>query len=274
MGRESTVSFEQSLAEINNIVADHGKVTTRGVRERLGRGSFATIGKHVRTYKAGLNQQANFCDDTIDPAIIQGIRNQLVARIQTATASITASLADQQTEYDSLLTYSEQQDADLEFSATKQASLLAENAALSGSTEQLQSSVKDLTAELAQERTKTEYARVELAKAQLQLETLLRIKLDIENVRQELDSVRDKAAIDRAEAAANVAKLHEVAAVAVAKMEGEILFRENLEANLAEVSQQRNDALEAAKKSSTEAAELRGQLVALKMAPKMKPAMA
>lgn len=291
MARESTITTEQVAAAADNIKAAGGKPTARAVREVLGTGSMATILKHLQQWQDGQLRQSQSIDDTLDPSITRAISNQIVAKVQEATAGATARLADLQAEANTIIAENERQSAEIEAQAAELISFQDKHSALVGRVQQFEADATRTATELAAERQAAEAARVELAKAMLRLEAVPRIEAEIEKVRAELLQAR-----------AQATEQHEAAAVATAKLESEAAKCKRYEAELIAFVKQAEEAgkravataealgnervavqaaqarLEAAareiaaandaaskaraeaKKSSEEAAELRGQL--------------
>lgn len=298
MARESTITQDQVAAAADNLKAQGTKPTARNVRDVLGTGSMATVLKFLQLWQGGQIRQSQAIDDTLDPSIGRVISNQIAAKVQEATADVTARLADLQAETDNVIAENERQAAEIEAQAGELVALQEQHAALVGRAQQIEADATRTTAELVAERQAAEAARVELAKAELRLEAVPRIEAEIEKVRADLLQAR-----------AQSAELHESAAVATAKLESEVAQRKGIEAQLIESVKAREEAgkravataealgnervavqasqarLEAAareiaaaneavskaraeaKKSSEEAAELRGQLTAAKNKP-------
>lgn len=288
MARTETISFEQVAQAANVIQSAGGSPTSRAVRDVLGSGSMATVCKHLAAWKSGQTRQTSVIDDTIDPSVAKAISNQIAQKVQDATATAQAAMADLQSEADALIAENERQAADLDAAAAEIATLVDQNSALVGRVQQLEADAARTVVDLAAERLAAEAARVELAKAELRLEAVPRIEAEIEKVRADL-----------AQAVAQAAELHEAAAVATAKMDAAEAAKRKAEQQLEtavakeaataqalqseriavqacqarlesaarEITAANNAASKAhteAKKSSEEAAELRGQIGAAK----------
>lgn len=263
MARESTISFEQVAAAADSIEATGRKATSRAVRELLGSGSMATVLKLLQQRSAGQTRASQAVDDTIDPTIVKAISNHIAAKVQEATAAGTAALAELQDEAANLIAENEKQAAELETVVSDLSSSTEQIIALHERIAQLESAHRNTAAELALERQAAELARIALAKAELRLEAVPRIEKEIEQVRSELEAERIKSA-----------EQHELAAVAAAKHEAAQAAADRLSAQLAEqraaadrtleiAEASTASAIDEAKKSAAEAAELRGQLAAL-----------
>lgn len=224
MAREPTITLDQFTAAADRIKAEGGKVTARSVRDVLGSGSMATVLKLLQQWQAGQERQRLALDDTLDPTIARAIGNYCVSKVQEVTADITTRLTDLQAAADTLIAENERQAGELEVQAAALAALHEQHAALSGRARQLETDAARTADELAAERRAAEAARVNLAKAELRLETVPRIEAEIEKTRSELLASR-----------ALAAEQHEAAAVATAKLGAEVERRKGIEAHLAEV---------------------------------------
>jgi len=270
MGREASVTEDQILNECHQLEMQSQKVTGRAVREALGRGSLSTIGPVVRKYKTSKSRRSMVVDDIVDPEINQVISNHIATRITAATAEMTADLADLQSEYDDLRADHERKCEKIEAAEANQASLQSEYAALTGCATQMENEINRLEKEVVEQRNQAEAARLETVESRLKLEALPGYESEIENLRSLLDSVRDKAASDLAQAIRESATSHEAASVAAVKLRSEMTIREAISKTLAEVTQQRDDAIVKARSAVELTARLRGQLLERKSVKKAK----
>lgn len=290
MARESTITLDQVVAAADSIKALGGKPTARAVREALGTGSMATVLKLLQQWQ---DRQMRTPESPM--ALPVGLQRALVdfigQEVAGAKADLQADLVDARQANADLIAESERQASTIEIQAEALESVQVDRAGLSGRLAQVESDLAKSGDDVAAERQAAEHARIELAKAQLRLEAVPRIESEIEKVRAELLETRAKAA-----------ELHEAAAVATAKLEAAEAARTKAETQI-EVAAAREAAtakalenervsvqacqarLESAarelaaagasvtkaraeaKRSSEEAAELRGQLAAVKDRP-------
>lgn len=299
MAREATITAEQVAAAADAIKASGGKPNARNVRETLGTGSMATVLKFLQQWQGGQVRQSQAIDDTLDPSIARAISNQIAAKVQEATAESTARLADLQAEAEAIIAENERQAAELDTQAAELAAIKEQHAAMAGRVQQLETEVTRTSFELVAERQAAETARVELAKAELRLEAVPRIEAEIEKVRAELFEVRAQAADFHEVAAVATARLEaeksqrkdiedqlseavrqreecsKRAMASVDALNSERVSVQACQARLESAARELNAAKEAvansraeAKKSSEEAAELRGQLAEAKKTTK------
>jgi colicin import membrane protein len=290
MGRESTITYEQVAAAADAMKTAGSKPTSRSIRERLGNvGSMGTINKLLGTWKAG--QERQIANALALPAAVQrAILEFMDQELTSAKASLEAELAEQQHEAADLATENERQAADIDEKSETIIALHAELATIQGRTAQMEIDLTNAHEGAARERQAAEAARTELAKAQLRLEAMPRLESDLATLRGDLDRERQGRVSSEQQAAVLVAKLeatadratkaeaaaidattqarasHEIVAVEAAKTEAAQNSIANLtgklEAMQAQIEQQARDldiARQEAKKSSEEAAELRGK---------------
>lgn len=269
MAREATITQDQVSAAANTIKVGGGKPTSRAIREVLGCGSMGTILKFLQIWQGGQIRQSEAIDDTLDPAVARAISNQIVTKVQEATAEATTRLVDLQMETDSVIAENERQAAEIEAQVFEISTIQEQHAALIGRLQQMETDAIRIAAELVAERKAAESARIALARAELRLEAVPRIETEIEQVRMELTQANKYAS-----------EQHEVAAVAIVRQQSADTIIASMGAQLTEQKQSselllaRANAMIAAaeaeaKKSASEAAELRGKL-SVKPLPKSK----
>lgn len=221
MARESNITFEQVAAAAESLKTGGNKATSRAIRDILGTGSMATICKHLAQWQSGQTRQTQAIDNTLDPAISRAISSYLATRVQDATATVTAQLADLQAEAAAIIVENEKQAAELDAQTTDLQNLQDQCAAYSGRILQLESDATRQATELAAERTAAEAARVNLAKAELRLEAVPRIEAEIAQVRADLAAERIKSAEQHEQAAVAIAR-HEAAQAAIESLQTQL----------------------------------------------------
>ena len=274
MGRESTITFEQISAVADAMKTEGVKPTSRAVRERLGNtGSMGTINKLLGRWKSGQERQisaALVLPPALQRVLLEFMDNELTA----ARTTLEAELAEQQQEAADLATENERQVVENDAQAEAIESLRADVAAHRGRAGQLESDLAVARDEAVRERAGAELARTELAKAQLRLEAMPRLEADLVAVRAVLETERTgrqqaeqsaavlAAKLEAAERRATEADARTTKAEAAAQVN-----QGRLESTLRELDAAKGamaTATAAAEKSGEAAAELRGQLEALK----------
>lgn len=294
MAREATITQEQVNATADTIRAGGAKPTARAVREALGGGSMATVLKFLQVWQAGQVRAEE--SPVVLPAGLQRALVDFIGReVAIAKAVLQDDLVAAQQANGDLISESERQASTIELQAEALESAQGEKAVLAGRLAQVESELARASDDVAAERQAAEHARTELAKAQLRLEALPRIEAEADRLRGELEA--ERAAKVSAEQAAAVAVARLDAMTDRAKKAETLTEKAEKQAAIAsqELSSARHQvqaqqiALDAAarecddlrrqtqgaradaKKSGEEAAELRGQLVAIaKAQPKAK----
>lgn len=230
VARESSITYEQVASAADSMKAQSQKPTARNLREMLGAGSMATVLKFLQQWQSGQMRQSQAIDDTLDVSIVRAISNQILIKVQDAVSESVSQLADLQGETDALITENEKQAAELENRAVELSSLQEQHSALAGRAEQLEDEIKRTATALLSERQALEGARVELAKAELRLEAVPKIEAEVIKLRLELEDERK-----------NSANLHEIAAVANAKLESETSLRLGIQEQLLTATKSSNE---------------------------------
>ena len=208
MARETTITIEQVSAVALKLQAQGVKPTSRAVHAQIGYGSMGTILKLLQQWQSNQSNQSKVIENSIDPAIASAINNTLATRVQDATAEVTIKLANLQIETDNLIRENERQFDVIESQLIEQSELQAQNATMAGRIQQIEIEANKTIAELSAERQTSEALRIALAKAELRLEVIPKIELEITKLRTEVDALKIQAATS-----------HESEAVALAKME-------------------------------------------------------
>lgn len=260
MGRSTNITFESVASAANSILAKGLTLTNNAVRNEIGSGSLATIGRHMQSYRAGQTRISSGLDDTLSPEVISVISNHIATKVQQSNANLVSIQVGLQTEFDDLLLECERQSVELESIEESHAALESEFAVLKGRASELESQLVTLKDELAKEKNVSESVRIELAKSILKLEYVPKIEDELEQVRSAFENYRAQSISDLNLVMAESASLHVVAAVAKATMQGEITLRASVTDALREVTRQLTIANDEAKHHASEAAELRGKL--------------
>lgn len=201
MAREANITYEQVATAAAELKAKDVKPTSRAVREVLGTGSMATVCKFLMQWKSGQARQSQVTDDSIDQSVARALNAHIATKIQTAISDSTARLADMQSELAAVILENERQSKEISDLTVEASSYKEECANLAGQIERLTANLANTTLDLKTERESAEQARINLAKAELRLEAVPRIEVEIEKVRAELDVERKSAAKAREEAA-------------------------------------------------------------------------
>ena len=207
MGRESTITYEQIAAIADAMKIEGVKPTSRAMRERLGNtGSMGTINKLLGRWKSGQERQisaALVLPPALQRVLLEFMDNELTA----ARTTLEAELAEQQQEAADLATENERQVVENDAQSETIESLRGDVAEHQGRAGQLQSDLVLARDEAIRERSGAELARTELAKAQLRLEAMPRLEADLVAVRAVLETQRTARQVAEQSAAVLAAKL-------------------------------------------------------------------
>jgi chromosome segregation ATPase len=190
MGRDATITFEQVSAVADAMKVAGTKPTSRSVRERLGNtGSMGTINKLLGRWKSGQDRQINAAL-VLPPALQRVLLEFMDTELTAARTTLESELVDQQQEASDLATENERQMLENESQGEAIELLRAEVAAHKGRAGQLEADLAVTRDDAARERSGAELARTELAKAQLRLEAMPRLEVDLVAARATLDAER------------------------------------------------------------------------------------
>ena len=245
MAREASITQEQVNAIANAMQADGAKPTARGIRDHLGIGSMATVLKYLQVWQ-GEQRRPPDAPATLPSALQRSLMDFAAHEVATAKAELHAELVATQQANRDLIAESERQMAALEQHAVAIDIAQAEKSALAGRLSQIESDLVAARNDAMTERIAAEVARTELATARYRLEAVTQLKSDLDRLHSQFEQERQ----------ARVAA-EQNAAVLAAKLEAEAVARGKVEIALVEAIR-RGDL----------AAELRGQLEAMKVTSK------
>jgi len=163
--------------------------TNRAIREMLGSGSMATIVKYLRAWRASQAQQSD--SPIVLPQVLQRVLIDFVDQeVAAAKAGLENELASaEQTNVD-LILESERQATVLEAQEKEIERLRTDNATLQGRLVQLASDIEVTQAALETQRQAAEVARTEVARHEIRLEELPKLKQEIELLQVALENER------------------------------------------------------------------------------------
>lgn len=232
MGRPTDLTFELVATTADKLKTQNGKTNAKAVHTELAiGGSLTTVYKLFTQWEAAQTRQSNAINDTLDQSVARAINNLMASKLQDATSEANQRLANMQINVDMFSIEIERLELDLESKSLEFTALSEQHSLLAGRILQLETDAMRTVVELASERQSVELARLNLAKAELRLEAVPRIETELDKSRQELLKARTEAA-----------NLHEIAAVATAKLESETIHRKTSDTYLAEAVRQREAA--------------------------------
>ncbi len=206
MARDATISQQDVDAVAEQLRVGGERPTARAVRERLGRGSMATVLRYLQVWQAG---QARPVDSAVAlPAALQRALVDFIGQeVLAAKAALEAELALAQQVNADLLVESERQAAALEEMDKALEALRYERAEVLGRQAQLSADLAASQEAVEAQRQAAEAARTESATQRVLLDRLPRLEGEIERLRSALDSERGARAVAEQAVAVAAAKL-------------------------------------------------------------------
>ncbi|MBL8409154.1 MAG: DNA-binding protein [Candidatus Accumulibacter sp.] len=207
MARESTITQAAVSEAADRIKTAGGTPTARAIREALGTGSMATVLRLLQTWQSGQAQPAPR-EVVIPTALQQMIASFVTKEVASAKAELQAELVTAQQSLADVIAESERQSSELAALADQLSDMATERDQAVAIAAERVCEIDRLTVTIQNERAAAQDARIDLAKAQLRLESLPRLEAEIERLQGLL------AAEQQARTAADLA-----AAVAIARLE-------------------------------------------------------
>ena len=175
MPREASITYEQVAACATTILAGGGKPTARALREQLGSGSLGTIHRLQQQWQAS-RQPVPEALRSIPVAVERAIRDFAANEAGLAKGECLEQLAESQAVANELAAENERQVAQIADLHREVLELQTDKATQAGRLAQLDTDLWTLREELAGERRLAEAVRIELAKAQTRLESMVRVE--------------------------------------------------------------------------------------------------
>mgnify|MGYP000205040532 CR=1 FL=1 len=181
MARDATISQQEVDAVAEQLRVGGERPTARAVRERLGRGSMATVLRYLQVWQAG---QARPVDSAValPPALQRSLVDFVGQEVTAARAALEAELALAQQVNADLLGESERQAATLEEMDKALEALRYERAEALGRQAQLAADLAASQQAAEAQRQAAEAARTELATQRVHLDRLPRLEAEIDEL--------------------------------------------------------------------------------------------
>ncbi len=189
MPRESSISYDQVAAICNNLKANSIKPSPKLIREHHGSGSLGTIQRLFQEWKEKQDRPIE-TNLTLPPAIQRAILEFMSIELAGAKATLETELTELQQVTSDLARENERQLNDIEHLENQLEEYQEKNATLEGQALQMETDLHALRDEIVRERQAAEFARTELAKAQLRLEAMPRLEQETSRLQELLDIER------------------------------------------------------------------------------------
>jgi len=297
MAGRTGVTYEQVASAADSLVGAGRHPSITAVREALGNtGSPNTIHKHMSKWRAA-RPQAVAAAAELPAELIAALAGELTKAAATARGSIEGDMAQAQTEAAELASVGEALEQERDALLDQVSALTTERDQAQATSAERYSEIERQATVIAREQMAAENARIELAKAQLKIESVesrnhefqtevLRLRDLLKEAEQGKQAAEQQSAVAAAQLTAEQAKSADLAqrlaaAEKVAQEANQAAESARREANTARIAEQASqarlesaareiesakaqakEARDDAKTAQQEAAELRGQLIA------------
>lgn len=211
---------QKEVDEIADALVKNGeKASSRAVLAALGRGSMATVVKFLGVWRQSKGATVDSLESKeIDGEVARAINTYIGRRVADATSAANGRAAEYKADLESVMQESEQQVAEIDrlTSALEKANATIQDQAgrideLKEAAARLKSetdaAIEKAVAETKRETAARETAQVALAKAELRLESMPRMKQELDQLRQEMATIRVQVAEADKRAAVSEARL-------------------------------------------------------------------
>lgn len=283
------ITYDQVAAAADALVGEGSKEPTiKAVRARLGdTGSPNTIHRHLTAWRA-TRPQATVAAPELPASLTAAIATEIERAVASARAEVESKLVQSQAEAEELANAGESLEAERDELLEQVVELTTERDTLAGKADQQAADIKAQAERIEREQQAAEAARVDLAKAQLKIESSIERlgeqAAEIERLRVALDSESKARIASEQQAAVLSAKLESMTERATKAEARTELAEKQSQQNAQELNSARNqaqaqqialdtaareiedvrrqmkDVRSEAKKAGEEAAELRGKL--------------
>jgi colicin import membrane protein len=185
------ITYDQVASVADAIIGEGQQPTINAARDRIGTGSPNTIHKHLTAWRAA-RPQATVAAPELPASLTTAIATEIERAAASARAEIENKLVQAQAEAVELSSVGEALEAERDELFEQVAELTTERDTLAGKAEQQAADIKTQAERIEREQQAAETARVDLAKAQLKVESgterLVEQASEIERLRVALDS--------------------------------------------------------------------------------------
>ncbi|MCK4120415.1 DNA-binding protein [Ralstonia nicotianae] len=210
------ISYEQVANVAEQLVADQLKPTLNAVRERLGSGSMNTIHRHLTAWQ-GHQKPAQRKMSEPNTRLLTALGTEMSRVAEEAAADAEAALAQAMSELAVLAATGEALEAERDELMQQLQQIATERDTLAGKATEQATEIARLQEEVERERNDHAGIRRNLAQAELRLEAVPRLELELAELRAHIVVEQaGRAAADKAEAVADAKRVAAEAAAAQA----------------------------------------------------------
>lgn len=237
--RKAFLSYLEVQAAADSIVAEGANPTVRAVYEKVGFGSFATIGKMLNRWKAERPAKEVQEGERISQESADSLARDIQRSIDRSTADLRADLLSVKNDYDELLDQAGEVETQYEQLKKQNLELVERNEELTESLEKTTTQAIDAKDELKELRGLVEAQRMDLATCRASQEMQKQKQVELENIISQKRDETEQALLratnaERGEAVANAKK--DAADVTIEKQEKHIeqhlLYTEQLQGRI------------------------------------------
>lgn len=207
MARDATISQQDVDVVVEQLLVGGEKPTARAIRERLGRGSMATVLRYLQVWQACQERPVDR-PVALPPALQRSLVDFICQEVTAARVALEAELALAQQVNADLMRESERQAAALDEMDKSLEALRCERAEVLGRQAQLSADLAASQQTAEAQRQAAEAARSELAAQRVLLDRLPRLEGEVELLRTALDGERAARVVAEQAAAVAAAKLN------------------------------------------------------------------
>jgi chromosome segregation ATPase len=281
------ITYEQVAAAADAIIGEGQQPTINAVRDRIGTGSPNTVHRHLTAWRAA-RPQATVAAPELPASLTTAIAAEIERAAASARAEVESKLVQAQAEAAELANAGESLETERDELLEQVTELTTDRDTLAGKAEQQAADIKTQAERIEREQQAAEAARVDLAKAQLKIESSaerlgeqaaeierLRVALDLESkariaseqqaavLSAKLESMTDRAT--KAEARTELAEKQSQQNAqelnsARNQVQAQQIALDTAAREIEDVRRQIKDVRVEAKRAGEEAAELRGKL--------------
>ncbi len=184
------ISFEQVAAVAETLTAAGVRPSLRGIRERLGTGSLATIQRHLAAWNHGRRELVT-AQLSLGSEIQRAILLEIERQVAEARSKLEEELGNVKSDRDALMEEGEKMNDRMAALSSQTDELTASLQHQAGTIEQLRLELDKARESAVQERDAAERIRGNLAKAEIRLESVVRLEGDIVLLREKIEQERD-----------------------------------------------------------------------------------
>lgn len=194
MAREASVTQQQLSEVADALVAAGLKPTVRAIREKIGRGSMATLHKLLQLWETNSGYQHRQTNTEIDAEVVKAINSMISRQVHAAGKEAAERIADLHADVATIIFENDRQAKELEDTIAELDILRVQSSSQAGQIEELKSVLLREREISSQEAQLREAAQIELAKALLRIEAIPEMYAELKQARVDVRKFAEEAA--------------------------------------------------------------------------------